>query len=235
LVICDWPLRLMFSEIRRAASNKSVNQWSYLPVDIYTLPPCEQCGTSLVDERCSSTYDICQSGNERTRIMRAVALSTNKGSLRDILTPRSEPAGSGETASRALRSDYVTTEHGLGKQIEECVAKCLDCRSLCMKVVDHCWRLRKIKRECPDIRPLLNCAEMCATTARFMLRGSEFCRELCVLCAQVCQCCADQFRGVHDETEIEACAAACRQCAECCERIAGVATDISPLRGCAGR
>jgi hypothetical protein len=154
----------------------------------------------------------------------SVAVSTTKGALRETLTPRSELPGRRDTTWQALRSEYVTTEHGLGEQIEDCIVKCLDCRSICVKVVDHYLRLRSVKSECPDIRSLLNCSEICATTARFMLRGSEFSRELCLFCAEVCKSCAGQFSGLRREAEIEACAAACRQCAECCERMARVAT-----------
>ena len=152
----------------------------------------------------------------------SVAVSATKDELRDSLAAPSELTGSRETTSPAFRSEYLTTEPGLGELIEECIVKCLDCQSICMKVVDHYLRLRNVKSECAHVRSLLNCSEICATAARFMLRGSEFCRDLCRFCAEVCKSCAGQISGVGDEAEMEACAAACRRCAECCERIAGV-------------
>ena len=153
-------------------------------------------------------------------------VSTSKGPLQNTLAPPSELTRGRESTSQALRNDYVTTQRGLGEKTQECIVKCLDCRSVCMRVADHYMGLKTVISESPDVRPLLNCADICATAARFMLRGSEFSRELCLFCAEVCNSCAGQFSGVRDAAEIKACVAACRQCAECCERMAGVATAV---------
>lgn len=169
-------------------------------------------------------------------MMRSISRSKSSGAVQGILAPCSEedqgrtPAESCGSPSHARGVEYATTAEELGEQIRECIPKCLDCRSICMKAVDHYARLKSANTRCPDIRSLLNCSEICATAARFMLRGSEFGEQLCLLCAEVCKSCAEQFNPVGCDAEIEACAAACRECAECCERIAGVAATAVAVR-----
>ena len=154
------------------------------------------------------------------------AIPTNSGTVRELLSPplrgdlRPSLAKARAIRSEACRTVHLTADE-LGEEIQECILKCLDCRSICARVVEHYRRLEDANSKCPDVRLLLNCSEICATAARFMLRGSEFCG-LCLLCAEVCRSCAWQCSDVSDDAEMETCAAACRQCAECCDRIAGV-------------
>jgi hypothetical protein len=126
-----------------------------------------------------------------------------------------------KTRSEAHRSSHRTIEDELSAGIQECMLRCLDCQSMCLRTVEHYWRLKDAKLVGPDTRVLLDCSEICGAAARFLLRGSEACRRLCLLCAELCRSCAGQCIRVGDGTEMAACALACQQCAECCERIAG--------------
>jgi len=152
------------------------------------------------------------------------------GAAREMLSSRlqGDPDPS-LTGAKKLRSEthailHLTLEE-LREEIQECILKCLDCQRICLKVVD---RRRRSKHATllgrPDVRSLLNCSEICATAARFMLRGSEFDQRLCLLCADVCKSWAGQWTGVVDDGEIQECVAACLRCAECCDRVAGVTT-----------
>jgi hypothetical protein len=129
----------------------------------------------------------------------SVVVPTTNGSVREVLPPRpqGEPEPSltegRETRSEAHRALHLTVEE-LGEEIQECILKCLDCRSLCLKLVDHCRQPEGAKSRRLDAPLLLNCSEICATAARFMLRGSEFCAQLCLLCASVCKSCAMEQR-----------------------------------------
>lgn len=131
--------------------------------------------------------------------------------------------GASETAAGAPRSVRFT-EPELGEEIQESILRCLECQSTCLRVVDHYWRLQNEEPECPELRLLLNCAEICVTAARFMLRGSDFCHRLCQLCAEVCRSCAQKCRNTTYHAEMAACELACQRCAECCERMVNVAT-----------
>ena len=68
---------------------------------------------------------------------------------------------------------------------------------------------------------LTDCAEICATSSKFMLRESMFHSVICGTCAEICKACAKSCEeiGFDDET-MKACADACRQCAESCEKMA---------------
>jgi hypothetical protein len=67
------------------------------------------------------------------------------------------------------------------------------------------------------VRLLLDCAEICHTSADFMLRGSDLHPLTCGVCAQVCERCADECErlGATDPA-MKRCAEACRRCAESC-------------------
>ena len=133
------------------------------------------------------------------------------------------------------------TGEELGEEVQECILKCLDCQRECLRLVDHYRRLdgaraypeRREGSECPDTRLLLNCSEICATTARFMFRGSEFCPQLCLLCADVCKSLARSCDKVLDDAEIQVCVATCQRCAECCARVA-VLGSRTPSEGWPG-
>ncbi len=161
------------------------------------------------------------------------AIPTSANTVQGTLSSRSDgdPGGRSltetlEACSQAGRRARLTTEDQLGKEIQECMLKCLDCRTMCLKLVEHYLRLEGAKSDGPDIRLLLNCSEICATTARFMLRGSEFCQRLSLLCAEVCKRCARQWSLLRDDALIEGCWLSWSQCAECCERTAGLTAGL---------
>ena len=67
---------------------------------------------------------------------------------------------------------------------------------------------------------MLDCAEICQTSAHFMQRGSDLHRPVCAACAQVCQRCADDCERLSDDNRMAACAEMCRRCAESCRHMA---------------
>ena len=73
--------------------------------------------------------------------------------------------------------------------------------------------------EAAHIRLLLDCAEICQTSANFMLRGSDLHARVCAVCAEVCERCAQDCE-TFEEDFMQACAQECRRCAESCRRMA---------------
>lgn len=99
------------------------------------------------------------------------------------------------------------------------IAACYDCAAAC----DHC--ATACLQE-PDPRPMvrcvaldIDCADLCRLAAAYMARGSEFAKDLCTLCAKVCEACGAEC-AKHPMEHCQACAAACRRCAEECRRMA---------------
>ena len=76
--------------------------------------------------------------------------------------------------------------------------------------------------EAAHLRLLLDCAEICQTSADFMLRGSELHGQVCGVCADVCDRCAQSCAQFGDDQQMQACAEECRKCAESCRKMAGM-------------
>jgi hypothetical protein len=70
---------------------------------------------------------------------------------------------------------------------------------------------------------LLDCAEICQTSANFMLRGSELHSRTCWACAEICERCARDCERLSDDAYMRACAEACRRCANSCKHMAAMA------------
>jgi len=102
--------------------------------------------------------------------------------------------------------------------MEECIEDCIECHHVCFELaMNHCLERGGEHTEPAHFRLMINCAEICQTTANFMLSGSDLHTLTCDLCAEICRRCADdceQFDGMDE------CVEACRRCAETCERMA---------------
>jgi hypothetical protein len=68
------------------------------------------------------------------------------------------------------------------------------------------------------IRLNKDCAEMCWTTAAYMLRESRFMEEACKLCADICDASTVECDRFAEEHCVH-CSAACRDCAAECRRM----------------
>jgi hypothetical protein len=86
-------------------------------------------------------------------------------------------------------------------------------------MIRHCLSLGG-KHAAPDhIRTLIDCAQICATSADFMVRESPLHAHTCRACADVCAPCAascEQLGGA----EMNQCAEECRRCAAACREMA---------------
>jgi hypothetical protein len=69
------------------------------------------------------------------------------------------------------------------------------------------------------VRHLLDCAEICQTSANFMSRGSKRHVDTCGVCADACHECAESCRAIGG-SEMDRCADACERCASSCEQMA---------------
>ncbi len=108
----------------------------------------------------------------------------------------------------------------LDDAMEKCIDLCQDCYALCTKTVGHCLQLGG-RHAAPDhIRVFLDCAQLCETTAQFLLRGSSLHERMCGLCAEACRQCADSCVQVAgDDQLVKQCLEMCRNCAGSCERM----------------
>jgi hypothetical protein len=105
--------------------------------------------------------------------------------------------------------------------MRECINNCTNCHNICTETVMHCLRMGGKHAEAGHIRLLLDCAEICATSASFMLRESDLHARTCALCAEACERCADDCERIGPDDEMMSrCAEMCRRCADSCHRMA---------------
>jgi hypothetical protein len=85
----------------------------------------------------------------------------------------------------------------------------------------HCLQMGGAHAAANHVRLMLDCAEICQTSANFMLRGSDLHGHTCRACAVVCRRCAEDCVALgEDDPRMLACAEQCTRCAASCERMA---------------
>lgn len=108
--------------------------------------------------------------------------------------------------------------HHMNAEMEQCIQNCLNCHHVCYEMaLNHCLESGGKHTEPKHFRLMLNCAEICQTSANFMLSGSELHKLTCGVCAQVCEACANDCEAIGNMDE---CVAACRKCVESCRKMA---------------
>jgi hypothetical protein len=117
--------------------------------------------------------------------------------------------------------------------MQRCIDRCLDCYQTCFSTaMSHCLPTRGKYVEGRHLGLMLNCAELCRTTAEFMMSDSPLHARVCAACAEVCDACAEtceQIDGMDD------CVQACRACAESCRQMsASTASTGTATIGLAG-
>jgi hypothetical protein len=106
----------------------------------------------------------------------------------------------------------------LSPEMQKCVDLCLDCYKTCLGMaMNHCLETGGEHVAPPHFRLMMACAEMCRTSAHFMLISSPHHKHTCRECAEICTECAkdcERLDGMQD------CVAACRACAKSCSAMA---------------
>lgn len=103
-------------------------------------------------------------------------------------------------------------------KMKECIDNCLKCYSVCLSMaMNHCLETGGKHTEPAHFRLMMACAEICRTSAHFMLIGTEHHKHTCRECAEICTECANDCEQVGD---MRACVDACRRCAESCRQMA---------------
>ncbi|MDH6059952.1 four-helix bundle copper-binding protein [Chrysosporum bergii ANA360D] len=108
----------------------------------------------------------------------------------------------------------------VNRDLRDCIQNCWDCHSICLNTVTYCLQEGGRHADPNHIRLMLDCAEICSTSANFMLRNSDLHTRTCDVCAMVCERCADDCDSIGSNGQMKACADMCRRCAESCRRLA---------------
>jgi hypothetical protein len=104
-------------------------------------------------------------------------------------------------------------------EMANCIEACTDCHEICLATMQSCLSMGGVHARPEHIGMLLDCAQICATSADFMTRGSRLHHVTCGACAELCRACAQSCRQLGGP-QMQACAEACERCAESCGRMA---------------
>ncbi|WP_249998628.1 four-helix bundle copper-binding protein [Actinoplanes sp. M2I2] len=98
------------------------------------------------------------------------------------------------------------------------------CAEACTACADACLSEDSVADLTKCIRTNLDCADICATTARVLSRHTGYdanvSRSLLEACVTVCKACGDECArhlGMHEHCRI--CAEACRSCEQACREL----------------
>ncbi|MEQ1530484.1 MAG: four-helix bundle copper-binding protein [Methylococcales bacterium] len=106
------------------------------------------------------------------------------------------------------------TETHTDSAMPDCIAACNHCHQVCLQTaMNHCLEAGGKHVQADHFRLMLNCAELCQTSANFQLSSSDFHRRVCEVCAEVCAACAGDCEAIGGMAE---CVEACKKCAESC-------------------
>jgi hypothetical protein len=90
--------------------------------------------------------------------------------------------------------------------------ECDHCATACLKEQDV-----KMMSKCIELD--MYCAEICRLAAHYMAKGSEYSKDICQLCARICDDCAAEC-GKHQNEHCQRCSMACKKCADECRKMA---------------
>jgi hypothetical protein len=105
------------------------------------------------------------------------------------------------------------------EELCRCIDACAACVKECSCCATHCAKEVMDGNEAhyESSRMCLDCADVCALTAKIVARGGPMSAEQLELCADVCQECAICCESCGDDEHMKRCAEACRTCAEACK------------------
>jgi hypothetical protein len=106
--------------------------------------------------------------------------------------------------------------------MQSCIQNCTECRNMCLQTITYCFSMGGKHAETAHLKSLLDCIETCASSASFMLRGSDLYSQMCGVCAWACGRCATSCERFPNDVQMKACAQICRRCAESCREMEGV-------------
>lgn len=102
-------------------------------------------------------------------------------------------------------------------KMQACIDECLRCYQSCLgTAMNHCLETGGKHLEPGHFRLMMACAEICRTSAHFMLISSDHHKHVCAECAEICEACARSCEKIGD---MQDCVDSCRRCAKSCREM----------------
>ena len=143
---------------------------------------------------------------QRRRLLQTALAVAAGGGLQSLASAEASAASEKPSASHAS---------GMGpSMLRDAIKACLDCHSTCVQTaMNFCLERGGRHVEKQHLRLMLNCAELCQTSANFMLSDSPLHGRVCAVCAEACEACAKSCEQVGDMRD---CVDECLRCAKSC-------------------
>lgn len=155
---------------------------------------------------------MAQLPSRRRLFQMALAIAAS-GGLETLALKRAFAAESNSTTQETMGRTPASRQNR-GPSMPEAIKSCLDCHSMCFRMATGFCLERGGRHAQPaHIRLLLNCAELCQTSANFMLSDSPLHNRVCMICAETCEACAKSCKEVGD---MQDCVEECLRCAKSC-------------------
>lgn len=107
--------------------------------------------------------------------------------------------------------------------VAECVQALVECAAVCTTCADACLAEDDAAELRIAIRLDLDCADMCATTARLAARAGSGDRDLLLdvlgTCVRFCGACRNECESHSDHDHCQICAQACQRAEEACKAL----------------
>ena len=125
-----------------------------------------------------------------------------------------------DATSSPSAENVKNVKTGHSSEIQECIDNCLECHKACEQLIPHCLSLGGRHAERRHIQHLWLCADICRTSAHFMMWSSELHHRVCALCADICEKCAEDCERLNNDEMMQKCIDACYKCVESCRKMA---------------
>jgi hypothetical protein len=108
--------------------------------------------------------------------------------------------------------------------LAQCIDACMECARSCTWCADSCLNESHVGDLTACIRLDMNCADICETTARVLIRSADrdaaLTRRVLEACMQACRSCGDECdRHANALEHCRICAEACRRCERACQEL----------------
>ena len=154
----------------------------------------------------------------RRRLMQMALAVTASGGLQALASADAGAATSDPGASATPRESSAPHRSEIDSPMKDAINACLDCHSMCLRTaMSYCLEQGGPHVEQQHFRLMLNCAELCQTSANFMLSDSPLHRRVCAVCAEACEACAESCKQVGG---MDKCIEECLRCAKSCKTMA---------------
>ena len=103
-------------------------------------------------------------------------------------------------------------------EYKECIEACLRCAAVCNHCAASCTQEEDVKMMARCIELDMQCSAICYAAAQLMSLGSDKAKQVCAICAELCEACGNECKKHHTQ-HCRECAEMCFACAEACRKM----------------